>query len=573
MPLSDVSDDSLVAGLESLVPRLMESARIQGLSIAIIRDGRLIWNQGFGAKNVLTGDPVDEHTVFEAASLTKPLFGYFVMKQVELGLLDLDTPLVELVPQDLLEKTFLGHRMDMSGFQREWCEKVTARLALSHSSGLPHGQYERPHAFLFEPGTKFRYSSNGYEFLRIVIEHLRGRPLEQLMSQEAIGPLGMDDSCMVWDDRYEAQAAVGHDVFGETDGRFRKRRVAVASASLYTTTRDYARFVSAIINDQGLKPETFREMLTPQIPMGEEGLSWAIGIGLEDTVFGKAVWQWGDLGIFRNYVIAYKPHRCGVIYLTNSFNGLSIGDDILDKALGLRECLALRWLKHPRHDSATSQLYKKLHDNGIQQAISFYEMSRTQYPAEFDESNTDRLARQLLSLRRRSDAIQILKLNRDSYPDSASANLSLGEAYIADGDPVLAAEHLRNAARLDPANERAASTLVFLGLLSVLWSQGAQEASELLSETRNAHPERVTEKALGSFCATLQNLGRREESLALLKVNVKAHPGSGMALYRLAQAHLLQDEARTARDYAEEALQLDPYLREARILIRELRNQ
>ncbi len=76
----------------------MADGDIPGLSIALIRDAEVAWSRGFGVKNVETKEAVDDNTVFEAASLSKPVFAYAVMKLVDSGRLDLDTPLTKYLP-------------------------------------------------------------------------------------------------------------------------------------------------------------------------------------------------------------------------------------------------------------------------------------------------------------------------------------------------------------------------------------------------------------------------------------------------------------------------------------------
>jgi CubicO group peptidase (beta-lactamase class C family) len=109
----------LISGLEKTVPDLMEKANIPGLSIAVIRDGQILWQKGFGIKNAKTGERVADNTIFEAASLTKPFFAYLVMQLVEKGELDLDTPLIKYAPKDYIEKSFINHSMDLEGFRSQ----------------------------------------------------------------------------------------------------------------------------------------------------------------------------------------------------------------------------------------------------------------------------------------------------------------------------------------------------------------------------------------------------------------------------------------------------------------------
>ncbi len=180
--------------------------------MALIRNGNIIWQGGFGVKNSNSGEPVNENTVFEAASLTKPLFAYAVMMLIEEGVLDLDTPLVAYLSKEEIEG-FLGHPLDEPGFRRECFEKITARHALSHSAGTPHGEGGDVFPLFFEPGTENKYSAQGYYLLQLVVERLKEEGLDVTIEKYVLDPLGMKHSCMVWREDYENTAANGHGTF------------------------------------------------------------------------------------------------------------------------------------------------------------------------------------------------------------------------------------------------------------------------------------------------------------------------------------------------------------------------
>jgi CubicO group peptidase (beta-lactamase class C family) len=101
---TDVAKEKLVSELERVVPELMKKGNIPGLSIAVLRDGQLLWTKGFGVKSTKTNEPVTEDTIFEAASLTKPFFAYAAMKMIESGELSLDRPLYEYLPREKIEQ-------------------------------------------------------------------------------------------------------------------------------------------------------------------------------------------------------------------------------------------------------------------------------------------------------------------------------------------------------------------------------------------------------------------------------------------------------------------------------------
>jgi CubicO group peptidase (beta-lactamase class C family) len=420
-----------IKDLQREIPRLMKEGRIPGLQIAVIRDGKIVWHQSFGVKSEATGAPVTDETIFEAASLTKPLFAYYVMMLVDQGAIDLDKPIVGYVPKDLVEKA-LGHPLDQEGFHREWFEKITTRQVLSHSSGMPHGEGGIPYPLLFEPGTKWRYSASGYEFLQKVVETIKGDKLENLMQKEVLDPLGMTRSCMVWRDDYEKNMANGHSFFGKPVD-FRKRTEAISSASLYTTAEDYATFVCAVLNGKGLRPETWNEMLTSQIDMNKEkGLGWSLGFGTQDDATGRAIWQWGDYGVFRNYIMAYPKEKYGVVYLTNSNNGLSICSEVVARGIGA-QATGCRELGYRPFDSLFYQMAWALKDGGPKAFAKLPEIQAT-YPGELSVEDADFLNYVLQEDGLMPEATAVLEYNLSRHPRSGTARLALARAYVAAED-------------------------------------------------------------------------------------------------------------------------------------------
>lgn len=483
---TDVEKTTLISNLEQTIPELMKKADVPGLSIAVIRAGKIIWTGAFGIKNTKTGEPVTEDTIFEAASLTKPFFAYMVMKLVEAGELDLDKPLIEYIPEDYLVKKYIRHPMDLEGFQRDWFRTITARMVLSHSSGLPHGGPRKPLPIHFEPGTEYRYSADGYMYLQRVIEYLKGEPLRDIMRKMVIEPLEMLNSSMVWHERYELQSSVGHNVFSDTTGQFRKRKLAHSAASLYTTATDYAKFVLAMLNDVGLKNDTIDLMLTPQVNV-EGDVFWSLGFGIQRTVNGDGFWQWGDYGIFRNYIVAYKKHKTGFVYLTNSYNGLSIGPDLVDLVIG-GEDLGLTYLDYARYDSPRMLWINAIKDKGADEAIRLFPEMRKKYPDDIDEGTINWLGYTLLNAGRNEEAIKFFKLNVETFPDSTNVYDSLAEAYMRSGQTELAIEFYKKTLEMIPKDSKADKD--FLERLK----KGAIENLEQLEKRLEKEKEREKKK-------------------------------------------------------------------------------
>ncbi len=121
-----VKTAEIIARLEQRIPQLMQAGEAPGLSLALIREAKLVWHHGFGVKNAETKEPVTDSTVFEAASLSKPVFAYAVLKLVDSGKLDLDKPLNQYLPGNY----------DVGDDPR--LNQITARRVLSHTTGFPN---------------------------------------------------------------------------------------------------------------------------------------------------------------------------------------------------------------------------------------------------------------------------------------------------------------------------------------------------------------------------------------------------------------------------------------------------
>lgn len=185
------------AALARDIPRLIRIGDVPGLSIAVVQNARVIWAGAFGTVNDSAHTPLDAETIFEAASLSKPVFAYIVLRLAERGEFDLDRPLFEM-----LEYPRLAHD--------ERSKRITARMVLSHGTGLPNWGGEKL-TLGFNPGTAYGYSGEGFVFLQEVLERVAGHSLDALARREVFQPLGMTRSSFVWQERFAGNAAYAKD--------------------------------------------------------------------------------------------------------------------------------------------------------------------------------------------------------------------------------------------------------------------------------------------------------------------------------------------------------------------------
>ena len=256
MAQTERAADDLTRQLEQDVPGLLRSYDVPGTALALVEDGEVAWNEGYGMADVAAGEPVRSDTVFQAASISKAVSAWGVMRLVEQGRLDLDAP----VERYLTRWHFPPSRFDEKG--------VTIRRLLSHTSGLSAGSSTGYSGFepgeplptleesltgktkppggirlVSAPGSSFKYSGANYLVLQLLIEEVTGLPFSTYMRQEVLEPLGMTNSSYTWRPELRSATARAYDAWGQPLPNYIIPERA--AGGLYTTAPDLARFVAA----------------------------------------------------------------------------------------------------------------------------------------------------------------------------------------------------------------------------------------------------------------------------------------------------------------------------------------
>ncbi len=328
--------------LDSLVPELIETHSVPGVSIVGIENRRIAWHRQYGLRRADSPEKVERDTVFEACSMSKTPLAYLTMKLVERGKLDLDTPLVEY-----LDKPYLN--------DQPLHKKITARMVLSHTTGFPNwrkGGWRSGGPLLveFEPGSKFGYSGEGFLYLQRVVEHMTGVPLEEYVQRELFQPLDLTISSYEWQDRYETMAAVGHDKKGEPRPDRRHFERANAGYSLYCSPHEYAQYLVEILNldrsaAHSLSTATLSAMFTPTTEaVGRKPVKrtceltsakvyFGLGWSMNETESGPRIYHAGANGStagFRCYSQFDPAAGTGLVIMTNGANGKEVWQAIAE---------------------------------------------------------------------------------------------------------------------------------------------------------------------------------------------------------------------------------------------------
>ena len=326
-----------ITGIDrELIESTMSQAHIPGVSIAY-RDGKAATVSTTNIGTTDTRDSsivsdVQDDTVFGAASLSKPVFAYLVLKLIDKGVLSrpgesaasgLDRPLHEVLP---LEEFFHEHGKQLSEVDIERAKALTPRMLLSHTSGLG---IDASAALSFTPGTEYAYSGTGLEYLQRVIEEQTGNSLGILAHEYVFSKSALD---------------MEHSSFSPPGSS-----KANAANSLYTTTSDYAKLMTVWMQDpspimqqafvrqislaqdnQKLSGETNPAAEHVDIKV-KERLAWGLGLGLELDETGKAVkaFHTGDMNQFRAQTALDLEKKSCIVYFANAHNDLEANGHVL----------------------------------------------------------------------------------------------------------------------------------------------------------------------------------------------------------------------------------------------------
>ena len=297
--------------------------------------------------------------------------------------------------------------------------------------------------------------------------------LNDFLKKTVFEPLKMNASSLEWQDNYTTIKGFNHDAIGEPRGQNEQFKEANAAGSLHTTAADYARFVIAILNGDGLKKRTRSEMLSPQVRVDEAcrncttrpveklstAVAWGLGWGLQTTDEGTSFWHWGDNGNNKSFIVAFDKQKSGIVFLTNSANGLSIVTEVLADGLG-GKYPALVWINYENYRSPAKILLRAILNEGAEKALKNYRETREKTAEiRLAENQINSLGYDLLRSRKIDEAVAVFQMNTEDFPKSANVWDSLGEAYMVKGDKEKAIENYKRSLALDPNNKGAAENI------------------------------------------------------------------------------------------------------------------
>ena len=314
---------------EKQLPEWLKETNVPAAGVAIIENGKLKYTKVFGELRkggpTRPPTPAPPNSIFQVASLTKPIVEILTLQLVSNGMWNLDEPLANYWVDP-----------DVQNDPRH--KKLTTRHVLTHQSGFPNWRSSNAAnklEFMAEPGTQVNYSGEGLEYLRRALEKKFNEPLERLAQKHLFQPYGMKDTRFFWDASMdESRFAVAHNKEGKPYDIY-KNSNANAADLLLTTVEDYGRFAVNVLQGRGLSKSVFDEMVRPQVlyPSGKNlffGLGWMIMPELSNGEYAL-IHTGSDPGVSTVVVLFPKSQR-GLIVFTNGDNGTLVWTRILAEA-------------------------------------------------------------------------------------------------------------------------------------------------------------------------------------------------------------------------------------------------
>jgi len=339
---------------ELTIQELMDRFNVPGVSVAVIKDFEIHWARGYGVADVETGTLVDPETMFQAASISKPVAAMAVLKAVQDGLFGLD---------DDINDILTSWTLDGGEFTRD--RSVTPRSLTSHTSGLgdafgfpgydPADPIPTPVQVLDghelsnvgpvfmerAPMTFFEYSGGGVVVMQQALADARGRPFQDILRDDVLRPIGMTRSSYEQpiSAEHDRNAARAHDGEGESRGSKWHVYPEMAAAGLWTTPSDLARFAIEVQksavgeSNRVLSRATVQEMLSP-VGVGDYAVGFGVAKVGEGWYFRHGGSNWG----FQCNLMAHKVKGYGLVIMTNADRGGAVVAE-----LGRRIQAAYEW--------------------------------------------------------------------------------------------------------------------------------------------------------------------------------------------------------------------------------------
>lgn len=376
--------------LTPIVNQIYQSYELPGLVLGIVKEQEIVYSKALGYKNLDTQEPLDINDIFHMASVSKPFVASAVMQLVELGKVDLDTPVVHYLPYFSL--------------QGEGSKDITIRQMLTHTSGMPDVedyQWDNPvytedalknyvrsissEQLIGLPGERFAYSNMAFECLGAVIGKISGVSFAEYQQKHILEAAGMIESTFLKPLHLPNEWAVPHNrmTISVPWHGYPYNRMHGPSSTLHSNVPEMCNWAitnmnrGVFRNNQVLKPESYESLWHPWFEIDENshvGLSWFLGSYRGENTVGHSG---GDIGFSTNFIMVPEKSIAVVVMCNQSAAPV---EEITNLALDIM----LGFDPAPPLVPASIPVSQELYLNGLPTAVALWDSLKSFHSEKFD---------------------------------------------------------------------------------------------------------------------------------------------------------------------------------------------
>ncbi|MEX1139699.1 MAG: serine hydrolase [Bacteroidota bacterium] len=444
--------------IDALLKQVSENGQFNG-AVLVAENGKVIYKKGYGKANFEWDIPNAPDTKFRLGSITKQFTAMLILQLVQQGKIKLDGTITDYLPD----------------YPKKTGDKITVHHLLTHTSGIP-GYTEFPgffrnmsrnpstpmdfvkqfadSALLFEPGARWSYSNSAYFLLGVIIEKLTGGSYEQALQKSILDPLGMKNTGYDHHETILEKRATGYErnPFGVTNAAYLDMSLPYAAGSLYSTVEDLYIWDQALYTDKLLSPDLKAVMFQPHFranPAFHYAYGWMVAtLPVSETDSIAVIQHGGGINGF-NTLICRFPNEKHLTVLLNNTGGAPLVP-INNAITGI---LYNQPYSVPKRSLAQAFVKDLMTEGETKARERFSDLRKNQSDAyALSEREMNSAGYLLMQTGKLREAIAVLKLNAEQFPQSSNVYDSLGEAYMNDGNKELAIKNYEIAVKMDPTN-------------------------------------------------------------------------------------------------------------------------
>lgn len=441
--------------LDEYLNQYLTNKNVPSISAGLLEGGKIIWINGFGKADIENNVPASNSSLYRIASISKPITAVAVLQLWEKGLISLDTDARTYLPNFPVKRY-----------------KFTVRQLLNHTAGIRNykeGEFDSKNYYpttddalrliaydslMFEPGTKYSYTTLGYTLLAAIVEKVSKTSFENYLRNNVFLPSGMTSTQIDKQREIILNRVKGYEKNAErkiVNAPLADLSIKVAGGGILSTANDLLLFAKSLMENKLLKQSTLNMMFSrSKLKSGKE-IDYGMGFSLnfeKDSL--KYVSHNGAGTGFSSMLLIDPEQKRASVHLIN------IRDRNLEApAKDFYDMLSSGKLPKPAK-TLSDELMKTYLSAGIDSTNkvfnNIYSAEQSVYTLNDDEAIY--FSNDLIELNKISDAISYLKEVLKYYPKSFNVLAAIGDTYLKDKNDGLALRYYRSAAQLNSSNPR-----------------------------------------------------------------------------------------------------------------------